>query len=335
MKTKLFSLPNSYKLLFAGITLSILAAEYFLMQTATFTEQTNTLSLAITLDLVIGIPVLYYFLIVKKGKLPLTSILVVYLAMVTLTGFLMPNNPYIHWFELSLIFTEGLLVAIVLFNVRKIIKIFRTESLKKADVLVNLETALTTFLGSKGSFAASEIAIMRYCFYWKAPIEAFDHHEVFTVHKKSGAVAVYGAFVMATLVELTAVHFLLYEWKPTLAYILLILSVYSLLYLVGAAVAIIKRPILIEGDNIIFRVGVFYAVELKKAQIERLEPIKKIDENDKTILNTAAFLMTSPNFMLHLDKPITVKGIYGIKKTTQKMAIFVDDKIAFEKSVLG
>ncbi|MGB0864457.1 MAG: hypothetical protein ACPGXZ_16150 [Saprospiraceae bacterium] len=333
MKTKLFSLPNSYKLLFVGIALSILVAEYFMMQTTVFTERTNTLSLAITLDLVIGIPVLYYFLIIKKTEIPLASILVLYLGMVTLTGFLMPNNPYIHWFEWSLILTEGLLIGIVVFNFRKIIRIYRAESPKKADFIVNLETAFTAVLGKASGFLTGEIAIMRYCFYWKAPIEAFEEHQIFTMHKKSGAVAIYVAFIMATLVEATAVHVLLNEWKPTLAVVLLILSIYSLLYLVGAAVAITKRPILIEGNKIIFRVGVFYYLELDKTQIEKIEPIKKIDETDKTILNTAAFLMTSPNFLLHFDAPVTVKGIYGIKKTTQKMAVFVDDKIAFEKAI--
>lgn len=73
-----FTLPRPF-VWFFGIALSILLCEAFIVQSSTFTTSPHWLSLGITADLVLGIPLLYYFLIVRKRSVNWITTLLVFL----------------------------------------------------------------------------------------------------------------------------------------------------------------------------------------------------------------------------------------------------------------
>jgi len=333
-KSKTLFLPKSaYLLLFFGLAASIFVLMAYIANSTNYLQNNEIMSFAVTADLALTVPILYYFLVVRTQKLPWFSTLVVYLAAVMLATLIIPkeHQTYLYWFEMSLLLTEGFLIAVIIINIRKILKQYKIEKLKTGDFLVNLDNTFKVVLKKSLPPVVSEIAMLRYAFlFWKIPVEALSHQKTFSVHRKSGTVAMYCAFMLATVAEATAVHFLLVGWNETVAYILLFLSIYSLLFLIGLASSVVKRPILVEENRIILRVGFFWKVILDKENIEKLEFIKRIDEKDKSIENLASILLTSPNILLHLKSPVIVNGMYGIKKITSKLAIFVDDKDGFK-----
>jgi hypothetical protein len=336
MKAYTLTFPKwAYWLTFFGLASSIVVMVAYLVNSTSYL-QNELMTFAVTADLALTVPLIYYFLVVRTQKISWFSTLVVYLVMVTLATFILPNESqtYLYWFEMSLILTEGFLVTVLIINIRKIIKQYRIEKERTGDFIVNLDNTLTTVLKKSLPPVVSEIAMLRYAFlFWKIPVEALPHQKAFSVHKKSGTVAMYIAFMFAIVAEATAVHFLLVGWNETVAIILLILSIYSLFFVIGLVSSITKRPILVDGDAIIIRIGLMWKVEIQRNDIEYLELVKRVDEKDKSIENLAAILLTSPNMILHLKSPVIVHGIYGIKKTTSKLAIFVDDKEGFQKAV--
>lgn len=323
-------------LLFSGLVLTLLIVELYIVQSPFFLEETNHLSLAITLDIVIGIPVLFYFFVIRKFKLKLATILVAYLVAVGVAGWILPNEHegYLAWFEFSLIFSEAILVGFLIFNIRKIVKVYQIESETRNDFILNLEASLKKVIGKAVGPMVGEIAMLRYAFFfWKIKSEHLPTQYPYTVHKKSGVGAMIGALMMATIAEATGVHLLLADWNYTLAIILLILSIYSFIFLIGYVVAIYKRPTIIENNQLTLRIGfVWYAV-INLDNIERVELVKRIDEEDKSILNVASAILTSPNILITLKEPIQLTWLYGIKKTSTKLAIFMDEKEKFIKAL--
>lgn len=334
MKTLVF--PKwVYWLTFLGLASSIVVMVAYLVNSTSYL-QNELMTFAVTADLALTIPVIYYFLVVRTQKISWFSTLVVYLTTVTIATFILPkeSQTYLRWFEMSLILTEGFLIAILIINIRKIIKQYRIEKERTGDFMVNLDNTLTVVLKKSLPPVVTEIAMLRYCFlFWKIPVEALSHQKAFSVHKKGGTVAMYCAFMMAIAAEATGVHFLLVGWNETVAIILLILSIYSLFFVIGLASAITKRPILVDGNTIIIRKGFMWKATINKSDIEHFEFIKRIDEKDKTIENLAAILLTSPNILLYLKQPVRIYGVYGIKKMTSKLAIHVDDKEGFKSEI--
>ncbi len=323
-------------LLFGGFVLTLLLVELYVVQSPIFTEEANHLSLAITLDVVIGIPILFYFFVIRKFQLKLASILLVYLAAVGVAGWILPNEHegYLAWFEFSLIFSEAILIGFLGFNIRKIIKQYRIESKLRNDFILNLEASLKEVLGKATGAMVGEIAMLRYAFFfWKIKSEHLPTQYPFTVHKKPGVAAMIGALMMAIAAEAAGVHLLLASWNYTVAIILLVLSIYSFIFLIGYLVAIYKRPTIIENNQLTLRIGfVWYAV-VDFDNIEKVEIIKRIDEADKSILNIASATLTSPNILITLKEPITLTWLYGMKKNSAKLAIFMDERDKFVKEL--
>ena len=319
-------------LLFGGFVLTLLLVELYIVQSPTFIEEANHLSLAITLDIVIGIPILFYFFVIRKFQLKLATVLVAYLAAVGVAGWILPNEHegYLAWFEFSLVFSEAILIGFLGFNIRKIIKQYGIESELRNDFILNLEASLRQVVGKAAGAVVGEIAMLRYAFFfWKIKSEHLPTQYPYTVHKKSGVAAMIGALMLATIAETIAVHLLLAEWNYTVAIVLLILSIYSFMFLIGYLVAIYKRPTIIENNQLTLRIGFVWYGVIDFDKIEKVEIVKRIDEEDKSILNIASATLTSPNILITLKEPVTLTWLYGMKKTSAKLAIFMDERDKF------
>ncbi len=337
MKNHLLSTQKSLHWpLFVSAATAILATLYFIINSQLFTQDNTYLTLGVTLDFVLTIPLLYYILMIRTKKMPWASILVLYLFVVLIASIFIPktHQTFLHWFEMSLILTEGLLVTIAIFKIRSILAQYRIEKSINPDFIIALNNTITKVLGRSIPLMVSEIAMFHYTFlFWKLPVEALPHHKIFTVHKKSAAPALIGALIMATVVEMIAVHVLVSRWNETVALVLLFLSAYSLIFLIGYAISIVKRPVLLDNNQLLIRIGAMYSGTIHLNNIKSIQLVKKIDEKDKSILNLASFLLVTPNIVIELNEPVTFTGVYNIKKTTLKVALFIDDKVTFSKIV--
>ena len=77
------------------------------------------------------------------------------------------------------------------------------------------------------------------------------------------------------------------------------------------------------------RIGFVWYGVIDFDKIEKVEIVKRIDEEDKSILNIASATLTSPNILITLKEPVTLTWLYGMKKTSAKLAIFMDERDKF------
>ena len=66
---------------------------------------------------------------------------------------------------------------------------------------------------------------------------------VYSYHKKTGAIGVYIMIIHATIIESIGFHYLLHQWNPVIAWILLILNVYAMIYFIAEIQAMRKNPL--------------------------------------------------------------------------------------------
>lgn len=219
-------------------------------------------------------------------------------------------------------------------RIRKIIAAYRFSARQNPDVLQNLQYGLEQVLGQhKGIvFIVNEVAMFYYgLFFWRARKEVMDHQTAFTYHRESAYPALIGALLLVTVAETVGIHLLLSRWSEGVALGFTLLSAYSFLFLWADLVAVLKRPIVLEENRLLIRIGLRWRATIPLPLIEAIKPLPD-NYKSKSTLNLA--LLASPNLLITFKEPVVIQGLYGIEKTTTSLALPMDDIKAFEKALL-
>ncbi|KOY86246.1 hypothetical protein AD998_08895 [bacterium 336/3] len=333
MKNLSLKKPQKHYLAFIALFLVIVFLEQWIVSTSHF-YQNRLLPLAVSIDLIIILPVLYFFVIVKPLKVNKLSLLGVIMACMGVGYGVIPKGyqEYLYYAEIGLIILELGVLVWVLTKIHKIIKEYQKLEKETSDFIKNVHQAFETHLGNSFfiHFFVSELIMLRYgLFFWIYKKRDTQENE-FTIHKESAFVPTFSVLIFVSLIELVVVHILLMDSKPILTWILTALSVYSLVFLMAYIVSIVRRKISIEQNTVFIRVGKVWNFEIDKSNISEIIPIKDV-EKDKNILNVASLLMTQPNVLIKLHKKISIRGLYGIKKEINQVALVLDKPQDFIK----
>jgi hypothetical protein len=320
-------------LAFLALATGLIFVEYLIVQSSPFGTTPSPLALGITLDLVLGIPALYYFLLVRKTKAAPITVLIVFLISVGLASLIVPREHqyFLNYAGKTLILAELGLLTFGIIQIRKVIRLYRAMSAGRKDFLLNLRECLSVVFGTGmvSTIVASEVAMLRYgLLFWIGKKEQFPDQPAFSIHKNSGYPTVWGVIVFVGLVEMVALHLLLVRWNYSVAIIATALSVYTLVLLIADLTAIIKRPILLEGPQLLLRIGIRWNALIDMNNIREVRTIKNYSEAGKELLD-CALNGSVPNVLLELHKPVTVTGLYGMRRKPRRIALHVDDAQAF------
>lgn len=318
--------------LFAGLVLFITGLEVAVVQSSAFNRNPGWVSLGVTIDLAVGIPVLYYFLMLRRLNLPIRSLLAVVSLALGLTALILPVGyqqltSLLRW---VLLLAELGFVGFLLSQTSRIVRQYRQLDAINVDFIGNLQQSLDRTLGYSrfNRILVSELAVIRYGLLgWRAPVEKTDTDLAFTSHRESGQTALVIGLVFVGLIETVVVHTLLHRWSPLLAWFMSGAGLYGLLFFVADLVASIKRPVLIQANQVIIRLGLRGNGVIDKQQIEHVNPINQKPVRDPNTLNGALF--TAPNVLITLREPVRLTGMLGIQKTVRYIALFIDDKQTF------
>ena len=143
-----------------------------------------------------------------------------------------------------------------------------------------------------------------------------------TTHRQSGQIALTVALGFVGLIELAGVHLLVSRWSTDVAFWLTLMSAYSMLMLVADVVATLKRPSFQTATDLHLRLGIRWQAVIPRHQISRVERIHEKPTRRKDFLNAA--LLTAPNVLITLEKPITVQGPYGIRREVTQLSLWLD-----------
>ena len=326
----ILSSQKKWTILFIFICAGIIAVEYYVTFMPQFYEAQSLLPFAVSFDLLVVLPVLFYFLVVRSLKLSVSSVVFAFVAALGLGYLILPasHQYYLGYAEGGLILAELGLLLYTIIKIRKIITEYKRLSVIAPDFVKNLYLAFQRHLGMNVfvNFLAGEISMLRYgLFFWLNKKESKNTEQDYSIHKNSGFVVLFSTLLFVTILETVVLHILLSFWNSVIAIVFSVLSIYTFIFLLAYMIAIIRRKISIDTENLHIRIGILWNFEIKRNNILDIEKIKEANPSDKTQLNTSSYLLTSPNVLIRLKNPIKVSGIYGLSKTIQSLCLQVDD----------
>lgn len=309
-------------LMFAG-----LAA---LIKSPLFAGSSEALSLGVTVDLLLTVPLVYFFLI-RKTSIHKTTIIPVMIIGMIIGILTLPTHDqrYLTFFRTWIFpLVELFVLTLIVVKLRAAIKKHRGHS---PDFFTTLKGICREILPEKAvALFATEVAVVYYAFIsWRSrPLRPNE----FSYHKNGEATALFGVVIFLTVAETFITHILLLRWSHTAAWILTGFSIYAVVQIFSFLKSLSKRPVVIGEDSLLLRYGI-----LNEAQIP-LKDIAEIEFSSKTIDPIPLVRKISPlgdlishNVMVHLKKEYQLNGLYGSKKNFTTLAFRVDDEDAFKE----
>ncbi len=322
-------------LIIFGIPLLIIVLMVVISKSSIFINSPNELSIGITFDLLLTVP-LVYFLLIRKTKIPkITVVPFLILGLIICTLILPSENQYYLKFFKTWIFpiVELSILSFVIYNVRKGIKRYKLTKTESFDFFTTLKNTCYEIL-PKGAVipVVTEIAVFYYGFiYWKK--RELKENE-FSYHKNSGTISLLIAIIFIVAIETVVFHILLVKWSSITAWIFTFLSIYSGIQIFGFIKSMFKRPIAIENDRLYLRYGIMTetTIDLKNIDIVEISS-KDIEINKETRKLSFLGELEGHNIMIRLKKENELIGLYGVKRKYKNLALYVDDKIEFKNQI--
>ncbi len=315
-----------------GIPLLIILFLAILPRTSAFQSAPADVSVAILLDLLITVPIVY-FLIIRKTKIPKFTVIYPFLIGILIAGFIIPLEHQallskVKFFAVPLI--EVGLVSILIYKIIQLNKSFKNQANNENDFYDNLLIACNEiFPGRVGRILATEISVFYYLFATKKKAEIQENE--FTYFKKNGIKTVLVVILFVLLIEAFAMHLLLAKWNETVAWVVTLLSIYAMFQILSILKSLNKRLLSINyhTKTLHLRYGFASQTYIPFEHIERIEKTTKTLEDKEHIKLSAFDMLDAHNIIIHLNQKHTIDRIYGIQKSYKSIALFVDDKDVF------
>ena len=319
-------------LLAVGIPALMIAVIALFVRSSLFLTDSPALMLAVSLDLLLTIPVVY-FLLIRKTGIPKVTVVPVLMLSTVAASFILPatHQVYIDLFKTwGIPFVEIAVLTFITLKVRSLVRSYRDSKEQAPDFFTALKEACLEIMPPKVvPLFASEVSVIYYGFLsWRRrPLRLNE----FSYHKRSGTQALLGAAVVVIAIETVALHLLLAQVSELGAWILTGLSVYTALQVFGVAKSLARRPIVCKEDRLIVRYGILNESEIAFEDIESVELSKQSVTLDKSIARLSPLGdMERHNLIIRLKKENTLTGLYGVKKKFRALALHVDDDLGFK-----
>lgn len=318
-----------------GLPILFIAVLIFVVKSPIFDLNKERMSFAITMDLLIIIP-LIYFLLIRKTTISKTTIVPLLIFGLVIGTYILPeeNQQFLNFFKLWIFpFIELLILSYVLYKVRKGVLNFKKHQKGTIDFFTHLKEICYEILPKKVVIAfATEIVVFYYGFiYWKKRIPKQNE---FTYHKNSGTISLLVAIIFIVGIETYVLHILLIKWNNTIALIFGVLSIYSGIQIFGFLKSLLKRPYIIEHDKLKLYYGILSETIIDLNEIESIEiSSEEIEFNKENRKLSPLGTLESHNMIVNLKNENVLIGLYGINRKYKKIAFYVDDKVKFKNAV--
>lgn len=314
-----------------GIPFLMIGAIYLLARSSYFSLNPNLLSIGISFDLILTIPIVYFFLI-RKTSIPKTTMIPILIVGLVMGTLILPpeNQSYLNLFKTWILpIIELSVFSFVIYKVWKTVKGYKQNLSSNNDFYTTLKITCQDFL-PKGTVipVVTEIAVFYYGFIdWKK--RELNTNE-FSYHKESGTVGLLIAVLFLVVIETLVFHILISIWSPLIAMIFTFLSIYSGFQLFGFLKSLYKRPILLTENKLYLRNGIMSETTIDLAKIDFLEVTSKdLKFDNETRRLSILGELESFNLIIHLKEENILSGLYGIKRSYKNLAIHVDEKDLF------
>ncbi|MDU0370921.1 hypothetical protein ACFPAF_10985 [Hymenobacter endophyticus] len=313
---------------FGLLLLAVILIEWLIIRQPVFTQK-PLLPAAVSFDVLVGLPVLFYLLIARPYRLPVSTVAAAFVAAVALGHWLIPGpqQQYVRWAGQALGAVEVLTFTLTLLNLRRLQRAYQAARPHTPEVAECLTAAFRQVFGRPMVPLVFELMLFYYALLsWRAQPVVSAGSRVFTNYQNSACTAYLGTVALLSVAEMGALHLLLVRWYPLVAGAALVLHLYGLLLLLAHARAVRLLPVQLTADQeLVVRVGFFWTVRLPRAALLTAQLLRDTPAPAPGRLNLARPLLTPPNLLLVCASPQPVTGPYGLGRTACELALYVDD----------
>lgn len=319
-------------LLFSGLLLLVLAIEYLVIQRPDFAVR-PALPAAVTFDLLVWPPLLFYLLVVRRYRLPVSLVGAVFAAMLALSQQMLPvgQQAYLHGAKYLLPIIEVATGALLLLKIRGLRQAYQQARASTPDVTANLAAACTAVFHRPFEALVFEAALWYHALLsWRAVPRYMAGGQSFSGHQQSGFSALLLTLAVLTVVEGAVAHLLLVRWSTQVALVALLLNAYTLIGAIGhlRAVQLGASVQLLASGELLLRAGLVWRVAVPLIQLRSVIRITDAPAPKANLLNMAKPLLAPANLLLTFNGPVTIAGPYGLRRTVQQITVYVDDPTA-------
>jgi membrane protein YdbS with pleckstrin-like domain len=332
-------------LLYVMLASLILATNFILYRTPLLEPVPDGAVIGSLLDLLIILPLLTYFMIIRK-RYSLKYMGIVLFAGFAAAYFIVPQQhlsdyPFLPYL---LIISEGAFLLVELYiaytvitRLPKLLKEYKTLASRNSFFLFNIRKAVEKSLpdNTAAKFLVTEFSMFHYSlFSWKKKVQ-IDHGMAFTYHKKTSVNAVYIMIIHAIAIESVGLHYFLHSWNPVVSYILLILNIYGILFMLAELQATRLTPFLLTENHLLLQTGFSSSMHLPLSnikEIKRYEGPEKFSRKEQKELFDARvpdLIQEKPMFEILLHEPQDIHLIYGFKRKATRIVLNVDEPDVF------
>ncbi|MCX7747574.1 MAG: PH domain-containing protein [Clostridia bacterium] len=324
--------------LFIMMAISVCIFESWLIQSRTFMNASNVFSLAITLDICLLLPAVYWLFVVRKSTLPSITMVPVFLLSVVAANVILPGQ-YHKYLDLLVMLIPVLEIFLVCYAVLKIRLIYRTfKEVRKSKVYAfdafveSLEKALK--IGVLAELVATELFLIQYAltgFLILSPKKQNADYKYFSCYKEQGYPVVLGVLVFISVFEIPILHIILHLWSPVIAWIVTGLSVYGIFWLVGDFHALRFNPVTMTESMLHIRTGLRFRADIPYSEIEEIRPFKALEKSSQKFVKLSVY--GEPQYVIQLKSEAVIKGLFGIKRESKLIGMNIDNRLEFEKEL--
>jgi hypothetical protein len=316
--------------LFAGVVVGVYATALALVSQLPHLGHARAVSLGLTVDMVVVVPLMFYILVVRPRGLPLVSLAPVLILAALAASRILPadHQQPLRVLEAVVVPIELGLIGWIAWRAASALRKAQRE--EAGDPLEQLRRAALELIRNDRAAAvlASEVAVFYYAFAsWRARPHAPAGSSAHTHHIRSGHAGIVLALLLVLAAEGLAVHVLLLKWSAVIAWMFTIGSAYGALWLIADYRATVLRPILVSDESILVRAGLRCTLHVPRAWIADVG--RKKPEFGKEILDLT--FLGAPTRWLTLSEPMLAQGPYGFRRRVRAIGIEPDTPEEFDR----
>lgn len=297
--------------------------------------EADVVALALTVDLVVVVPLLYHFLLARPRGWPPLSTAPVFLLSLAGAALVLPaeHRSGLDLLGLLAIPVELFLLGFVAHKAWRGVAAYRHQGRAEPepDALEQLRRAAAEALGvpRTAEVLAYELAVLHYALVSWRRRPAADR-AAFSYHRRGHYPVVLVGLLVVLAAEVPAVHLLLaHLWSPVAAWVATALSIYGALWLLGDYRAMVLRPIHLGATGIDLRIGLRWTLHIPFDEIRAVRPLTWRDAGDRRRDDLDATVLATPDLRLELDPERVARGLYGIGRKVRSVRLAVDDPERF------
>ena len=313
---------------------AVLAATFGVVRAIEAGAHPELLADALTLDLVLSVPLAYWFLAVRGAGWPRVTVVPVFVLSVAATRLVpaLEAGRLLPWLEWAAIPAELLLLTIV---ARRAVAMSRALAREEGDdALESMRRAALELVEAPraAEIIAYEAAVLWYAVAGGGRRSASPGAESFGVRRRSGYGPVLVAILFALVAEGIAVHLFVRHWSAAAAWILTILTAYAAVWLLGDFRALGRRTIALTTDELIVRLGLRWTVRVPLERVLAVRAAAGATES-RGPDHLRAVILGSERQVVELAAPIEATGFYGIRRRVRSIGLSVDEPGRFLESL--